>query len=86
MVVVSMLRSRDIAGVNRELDRAIVFWIDGFRKIVKATTASETVGETRTSFVSLADLGVVFIWTLMCSLFWLGLLTLSVGRTWILEG
>jgi hypothetical protein len=74
LVVISMIRSRDVSGASRDLDRAIVFWIDGFKKVSAA--AQSQIGGARASYVSWHDAGIIALWTLGCGLFW--------ASTWIL--
>jgi hypothetical protein len=70
VVVISMIRSRDVTGASRDLDRAIVFWIDGFKKVNAGGQPHS--GSFRTSYISLRDAGVITVWFLACGLFWFG--------------
>lgn len=79
LVVISMIRSRDVSSANRELDRAIVFWIDGFKKISLAGNAH--AAGTRTSYLSMSDVAILVLWTFACSVFWLGIWMLAFNSS-----
>jgi hypothetical protein len=79
LVVISMIRSRDVSGASRELDRAIVFWIDGFKKISLA--GHPHAAATRTAYLSMSDAAILVLWTFACGIFWLGIWMLAFNSS-----